>query len=56
MKNVSRRISDERAVVVDLVKLKDRAARLGLWKTFHLLDEASKAIGWEIAKGAHDGA
>lgn len=33
----------------DLVLVKDRAGRLGLWRTMHALDAATKEVGWEIA-------
>ena len=32
-----------------LVRMKDRSGRLGLWKTMHAIDEATKVAGWEIA-------
>jgi len=33
----------------ELTTIKDRAARLGLWRTMHALDRAIQEIGWEIA-------
>lgn len=41
---------DSQVLVVDLLKLKDRAAKLGLWRTFHAIDGATTAVGWEIAE------
>lgn len=36
--------------IAELVQMKDRAGRLGLWKTMHALDEATKAVGYEYAE------
>ena len=36
------------AFIMDLVKLKDEAGRLGLFKTMHKLDAAVKEVGWEL--------
>ena len=35
--------------VLDLLAMKDRAMRLGLYRTHQILDEASQKVGWEIA-------
>ena len=39
----------ERDFITDLVLLKARAGRLGLWKTMHALEEATQFVGWEVA-------
>src|SRR5687768_2734487 len=40
---------ERRQFITELVLAKDRAGRLGLWKTMHALDEATNAAGWELA-------
>lgn len=40
----------ETRFVLDLLELKDRAARLELWRTTHAIDEATRAVGWELAR------
>jgi hypothetical protein len=37
----------EREFILDLVLLKDRAAKLGLWQTFAALDEVTTVVGFE---------
>lgn len=34
----------------DLVILRDRLLRTGLYKTMHAMDEVVKAYGWELAE------
>ena len=36
--------------VIDLNLLMDRAGRLGLWKTMHVLHDAKRKLGWELAE------
>lgn len=40
-------LPDEMAM--EILKLKQRAATKGLWKTVRALDEAARIIGWELA-------
>jgi hypothetical protein len=35
--------------VLDLLLLKQRIAKRGLWQTVHLIDAALTKMGWEIA-------
>ncbi len=35
-----------------LVRLKDEAGRLGLFRTMHAMDHAVKEVGWEMAESA----
>lgn len=37
------------ALILTLLAAKDEAARLGLWRTFHGIDVATTAVGWEVA-------
>lgn len=39
-----------RVFAAELVKLKDKAGRLGLWKTMHALDTATREVGYEAAE------
>lgn len=39
---------DTQAFMVELIQLRDRAARLRLFKTMHKLDLAVKEVGWEL--------
>ena len=41
-------------LAVDIVRLKQRAGEVGLYRTMHALEEGVKAVGWEIA-GLLDG-
>lgn len=36
-------------LAIELVYLKARAGKLGLFRTMHALDKATQEIGWEIA-------
>ncbi len=36
-------------VVLKLISLKDELARMGLYRTMHKLDLATKEIGWELS-------
>ena len=45
-----RQEAQARELAITLVKLKDKAGRMGMYKTMHALDEATRAIGWEIAE------
>ena len=38
------------AFVIDLNLLMDRAGKLGLWKTMHVLHDAKRKLGWELAE------
>mgnify|MGYP001577331461 CR=1 FL=1 len=38
-----------RGFTAALVAMKDQAGRLGLWRTMHAIDEATRAIGYETA-------
>ena len=38
------------AFVIDLSLLMDRAGKLGLWKTMHILHDAKRKLGWELAE------
>lgn len=38
-----------RAFPAEVVELKAKAGRLGLWKTLHALDKAQTEVSWEIA-------
>jgi hypothetical protein len=51
----SRRLTHEEnrervRIVVDLVRMKDRLARVGLFKTMHALDTAVNQVGYEHAE------
>ena len=35
--------------IAELLDVKQMAANLGLWQTYHLLDEAASKAGWEMA-------
>lgn len=37
-------------LAADLVRIKARAGRLGLWKTMHAIEPATQAVGWEMAE------
>jgi phage gp36-like protein len=37
------------ALILAILSAKSEAGQLGLWKTMHALDDASSAIGWEVA-------
>lgn len=45
MKKIS--CEEIREVTQEIVELKNKLIRLGLIKTFRIMDEASKQIGWE---------
>lgn len=40
---------ERRAFVTELTLLHERAHRLGLYRTGHVLHEAVREVGWEIA-------
>jgi len=41
---------DRRDFIVELIAIKHRAIQLGMIKTFHAIDEATKVVGWELAE------
>jgi hypothetical protein len=41
---------DIREFIVELSTLKNRAAELEMWRTFHELDETLNQAGWELAR------
>ena len=43
-------LTELREFASDVALMKNRAARLGLWKTMHSLEPATQAVGWEIAE------
>lgn len=42
---------EQQAIVVRIVQLKGDAMKARLFKTGHALEEAVKAVGWELAEG-----
>ena len=38
-----------RDFITELILMKGKAAKFGLWKTMHKLDAATKAVGYEVA-------
>jgi len=45
-----RKEQEIRDFIVDLVVLKGKALDLELYRTFHILDDVTKAVGWEFAE------
>ena len=41
---------DDRDICVLFPLLKDRLARLGMWKSMHAVDKAQDVVGWETAE------
>src|SRR5574341_21630 len=43
-----------RELIERMVLVKIEAARLGLYQTYHILDDATKKVGWEFAEQVLD--
>jgi hypothetical protein len=41
---------DIRTFIIDLSTIKNRAAKLHMWPTFYLIDDALNRAGWEFAE------
>jgi len=41
--------SNASEIAVELNMVKDKLARLGLYRTMHKVDNATKQLGWEIS-------
>ncbi len=42
-------LQDCKDLASDLMLMKARAAELGMWKTMHAIEPATKAVGYELA-------
>ena len=42
-----------RQLITDLVVIKDRAGRLGMYRTMHALNVVTSVVGWEFADLLH---
>lgn len=40
---------------VEVMMLKAKAGKLGLWKTMHSIESATQTVGWEIAELIDEG-
>lgn len=40
-----------RELIIRMVEVKNEAGRLGLYRTMHAMDEATRVVGWEVADG-----
>jgi len=43
-------IEEQKAFAAELMLMKNKAARLGLFKTMHAIEPATQKVGWEIAE------
>lgn len=37
-------------LITQLLEAKNLAGKLGLWVTFHAIDDATTKVGWEVAE------
>ncbi len=43
-------LQDCKNLASELMRMKARAAELGMWKTMHAIEPATKAVGYELAE------
>lgn len=47
---VAKEYQSESSLIICILKAKNEAGRLGLFKTMHALTEVERSVGWEVAE------